>query len=137
MDARNLVLEIGESESAQDVQSRLDVAAKDGYFLVNVVGRLAFLRTSIAPTKFEKPSAKELPKEPVDGEAVTDIRNGMGKKARMTLQDLRIVGHLEKYDDAEWYRALDFLEKSGEFILEKTMIGRRKRIIVLAGKRPS
>jgi hypothetical protein len=53
MDVRNLVLEIGESDSAADVQARLDMAAEDGYFLVNVVGRLAFLRTTVTPRKPE------------------------------------------------------------------------------------
>lgn len=51
MDVRNLVLEVGENESAESVQARLDKAADDGFFLVNVVGRLAFLRTSISQKK--------------------------------------------------------------------------------------
>ena len=51
MDCQNLVIEIEESESATSVQARLDKAAEDGFFLVNVVGRLAFLRTSIAQKK--------------------------------------------------------------------------------------
>jgi hypothetical protein len=54
MAAKNLVLEIGESESAMDIQVRLDKAADAGYFLVNVVGHLAFLRTTVTPTKPEK-----------------------------------------------------------------------------------
>jgi len=45
------VLEIHDSESAENVRARLDKAAKDGFFLVNVVGRLAFLRTSITQKK--------------------------------------------------------------------------------------
>jgi hypothetical protein len=56
MDAQNLVLEIGESESAVDVQARLNKAGDDGFFLVNVVGRLAFLRTSI--TQKQQPEQK-------------------------------------------------------------------------------
>ena len=51
MDLRNLVLEVGENESAASVQARLDDAAKDGFFLVNVVGRLAFLRTCVTQKK--------------------------------------------------------------------------------------
>ena len=60
MDVRNLVLEIGESESAADVQTRLDKAAEGGYFLVNVVGRLAFLRTTVTPRKPEPVPAQSL-----------------------------------------------------------------------------
>jgi hypothetical protein len=62
MDVRNLVLEIAESESAADVQARLDMAAEDGYFLVNVVGRLAFLRTTVTPRKPEPVSDMANPK---------------------------------------------------------------------------
>lgn len=51
MDVRNLVLEVGENESAESIQARLDKAAEDGFFLVNVVGCLAFLRTSISQKK--------------------------------------------------------------------------------------
>jgi hypothetical protein len=54
MNAQNLVLEIGESESAADVQARLNKAAGDGFFLVNVVGRLAFLRTTVMQKKPEE-----------------------------------------------------------------------------------
>ena len=53
MEVRNLVLEIGENESASDVQARLNKAGEDGFFLVNVVGRLAFLRTTVTQPKQE------------------------------------------------------------------------------------
>jgi hypothetical protein len=51
MEVRNLVLEIRENESAAEVQARFNEAAEDGFFLVNVVGRLAFLRTSVMQKK--------------------------------------------------------------------------------------
>ena len=51
MDVQNLVLEIEENESAADVQARLDKAGADGFFLVNVIGRLALLRKSIVVKK--------------------------------------------------------------------------------------
>jgi hypothetical protein len=54
MNVQNLVLEIGENESAADVQTRLNKAAGDGFFLVNVVGRLAFLRTTVMQKKPEE-----------------------------------------------------------------------------------
>ena len=51
VDVKNLVLEINDGECAADVEARLDKAAKDGFFLVNVVGRLAFLRTPVTQKK--------------------------------------------------------------------------------------
>jgi hypothetical protein len=54
MNVQNLVLEIGENESAAHVQARLNKAAGDGFFLVNVVGRLAFLRTTVMQKKPEE-----------------------------------------------------------------------------------
>jgi hypothetical protein len=47
MVVKNLVLEFGENESRSDLQRHLDNAAQDGFFLVNVVGRFAFLRTAV------------------------------------------------------------------------------------------
>ncbi len=56
----NLVLEIREDESAADVQARLDRAGEDGFFLVSTIGRLAFLRKSIAVQKaYEGPAANK------------------------------------------------------------------------------
>jgi hypothetical protein len=48
---RNLVLEVTEGESAQDLQARLNRAGDDGFFLVNAVGRLLLLRASVVPRK--------------------------------------------------------------------------------------
>lgn len=55
MTAKNLVIEFDETESASDRQSRLDQAGEDGFFLVNVVGSFAYLRTSVVqPQKPKK-----------------------------------------------------------------------------------
>jgi hypothetical protein len=51
MSTRNLVLEINETDTPLEIQDRLNQAAEDGFFLVNVVGRLAFLRTAVSQKK--------------------------------------------------------------------------------------
>jgi hypothetical protein len=91
MDVKNLVLEIGENESASDLQARLDKAGEDGFFLVNVVGRLAFLRTTVT-----QPKQKESkPLSNVDGkenEALDIIKAHMGDSIFNLVQRLNAVG---------------------------------------------
>jgi hypothetical protein len=72
MSVRNLVIDIPENASATAVQARLDEAAEDGYFLVNVVGRLAFLRTTVTP---QKPDSRRVE----DTKAAEFLRANLGK----------------------------------------------------------
>ena len=128
MDVRNLVLEIEDRESAAEVQARLDKAAGDGFFLVNVVGRLAFLRTSITQQKPEPAVADT----PINAGAVAVLRGALAGRARISLRDLRRVGHFNKFPEKEWYRALQSLVESGLIVLrEQASAGGHARTVVL------
>ena len=115
MDVKNLVLELGESESAQSVQARLDAAGTDGFFLVNVVGRLAFLRTSVTQKKPESVPAPEA----LNADAVASIRKAIGSRERITLRELRRVGRFAAFPEKAWYRALQSLVEDGAIVLRE------------------
>lgn len=130
MQAQNLVLEISPEESAADVEVRLNQAAEDGFFLVNVVGRMAFLRTSVVP-KDKKPEP-ELIDLPVDADAVTAIRHGLHGKAQMSLQALRKVARFTNFPEKVWYGALQSLVEAGAIVLRQEQShGGHKRTVVL------
>ena len=80
MDVRHLVLELGESESATEVQARLDKAAGDGFFLVSVAGRFAFLRTTVTHQK-----ASKNPSSPGHGGNISN-RDGQDDAARAIIK---------------------------------------------------
>ena len=105
MSVQNLVLEIAPDESAADVQTRLNRAAADGFFLVNVVGRLAFLRTTVTGRKPVRPTIF-LGRDGMDPEAreivmahpdksvreVVDVLTEAGiKRGRTWVSDARIA----------------------------------------------
>lgn len=94
MSARNLVLEIGESESAADIQARLDTASDDGFFLVNVVGRLAFLRTTVTPKTPENLDE--------DARALEFLKANLGKPSRVIAADFeKETGIVRSY---KWFQ---------------------------------
>lgn len=135
MGVRNLVLEFGENESAPELQARLDKAGEDGFFLVNVVGRFAFLRTSVAQSTTATTPAKLPPVEiPVNKDAIASIRGAVNrcKLAVLTLQELRVRGGFNSFPEKEWYAALNKLESDGEFELRKNVTpGGKTRTVVL------
>lgn len=73
MGTKNLVLDIGEDKSAADLQARLDKASEDGFFLVNVVGRFAFLRTTVSQTQKSLPVVTETDTPVKEDERCRDI----------------------------------------------------------------
>ena len=129
MDYQHLVLEFSENESAADVQLRLDKAAADGFFLVNVIGRLAFMRT----TKKSEPTAAVVDDTPVNADALTVLSKALASRSRITLRDLRRIARFDAFPEKEWYRALESLVESGRIVLrEEITAGGHKRTVVLA-----
>lgn len=131
MIAQNLVLEVGEDESAADVQSRLNTAAEDGFFLVNVVGKLAFLRKSITqPKNVTTPGAA-----PVNTDAAAAISHALKGLKRITLRNLRVAACFVKFPAEEWYRALDSLSESGHVHMDKeTTLGGKVYSVVFVDR---
>jgi hypothetical protein len=128
---KNLVLEITENESAAELQTRLDRAGADGFFLVNVVGRFAFLRTSVSQPK---PSPVVMAEMPVNEDAVAAIRTAVNrcKLSVLTLQELRVRGAFNNFPEKEWYAALAKLESDGAFEMRKNVTpGGKTRMIVV------
>lgn len=132
MSVKHLVLEIEQSESAADLQKRLDNAEADGFFLVNVVGRFAFLRTSVVQQWKDLPVVTDA-EMPVNEDALAQIRKAL-KSCRadaITLQDLRRRAGFQTFQNREWYRALDKLETLGEIAKKKHVSsGGRTRLVV-------
>lgn len=137
MGVKNLVLELGQDESASELQARLDKAGEDGFFLVNVVGRFAFLRTSVAQsTPAISPAALPPIELPVNNDAVAAIRGAVNrcKLAVLTLQELRVRGGFNNFPEKEWYAALNKLESDGEFQLRKSVTsGGKTRMVIVRG----
>lgn len=134
MSVKNLVLEFCENESAAELQTRLDKAAEDGYFLVNVVGRFAFLRTSAAQQQKVLPVVTDADL-PVNEDALAMIRKALKNcRTDITLEALRRAAKFHSYPDKEWYRALERLEQLGEIALKKHIShgGRMRTIVVKA-----
>lgn len=91
MNIQNLVLEIGENESAADVQARLNKAAGDGFFLVNVVGRLAFLRTTVTRKKPED-RGRKANADGMEDAALAYIAANMEKSAPTLVDEMEDLG---------------------------------------------
>ena len=126
-----MVLEIKETETPLEIQDRLNHAADDGFFLVNVVGRFAFLRTSISQSAPTPPLPVEIP---ANEDAVAAIRGAVKrcKLSVLTLQELRVRGRFRDFPEKEWYGALDKLKSDGEFDVRKDVTpGGKTRMVVV------
>ena len=132
-----MVLEIKDGEYAADLQARLDKAAEDGFFLVNVVGRLAFLRTTVTQKKPE--SQPLVDNTPVNSDAITVIGRALAGRTRVSLRELRRTGHFDKLPEKEWYRALQSMVESGSIVTreETSAGGHIKTVVLVKGVAPS
>ncbi|HKD60761.1 MAG TPA: hypothetical protein VKB47_09885 [Terracidiphilus sp.] len=137
MIVRNLVLEIGENESAAYLQARLDKAGESGFFLVTVVGRFAFLHTvATQPRQNESRTlSKRSENETPGAQCEANIRRTMQRRRRMTVVDLMRFTNARRYDAAVWDGAFNALVGAGEIRVEK---GRnyRSRVAVLSASLP-
>lgn len=110
MAVKNLVLEVGETETAPDLQRRLNEAAEDGFFLVTVIGRFAFLRTTAAQPKKRKAVVTDNRTEAAIQQRIERVLLAKGPQWPNMLYKLT---NGIRDGRVKWNRALDDLIQSG------------------------